>query len=129
MRVLVDTHVWLWMWGEPERLRNEARTVLEDPATELHVSAVSAWEIATKFEAGRLRLPTSAETWLADPRHRRDAIELPIGFAHAIRAATLPPHHRDPFDRMLVAQAQTEGLVLVSADRQLEPYDVERLPA
>ena len=79
MRVLVDTHVWLWMWGEPERLRNEARTVLEDPATELHVSAVSAWEIATKFEAGGLRLPTSAETWLADPRHRRDAIELPIG--------------------------------------------------
>ena len=129
MRVLVDTHVWLWMWGEPERLRNEARTVLEDPATELHVSAVSAWEIATKFGAGRLRLPTSAEAWLADPRHRRDVIELPIGFAHAIRAATLPPHHRDPFDRMLVAQAQTEGLVLVSADRQLEPYEVERLPA
>ena len=56
-------------------------------------------------------------------------IELPIGFAHAIRAATLPPHHRDPFDRMLVAHAQTEGLVLVSADRQLEPYEVERLPA
>jgi PIN domain nuclease of toxin-antitoxin system len=66
MRVLLDTQVWLWMWGEPERLRNEARTIV-DPATELHVSAVSAWEIATKFNAGRLRLPNSAEAWLSDP--------------------------------------------------------------
>ncbi len=129
MNVLVDTHVWLWMWGEPEQLRNEARSVLEDPATKLHVSAVSAWEIATKAAAGRLRLPTSAETWLTDARHRRDVTEVPITFAHAIRAGSLPPHHRDPFDRMLVAQAQSEGLVLVSADRQLEPYEVELLPA
>ncbi len=129
MRVLIDTHVWLWMWSEPERLRNAARTTLEDPATELLVSAVTAWEIATKAAAGRLRLPTSPETWLSDPRHRRDVTELPITFAHAIRAGGLPQHHRDPFDRMLVAQAQVEGLVLVSADRQLERYDVERLPA
>ena len=129
MRVLLDTHVWLWMWGEPERIRNEARTVIEDPATELHVSAVSAWEITTKFTAGRLKLPTSAEAWLADPSHRRDLTELPITFAHAIRAGTLPPHHRDPFDRMLVAQAQVEGLVLLSADRRLDAYEVESLPA
>ena len=117
------------MWGEPERLRNEARTILEDPATELHVSAVSAWEISTKSAADRLRLPTSAEAWLSDPRHRRDVTELPISFAHAIRAGILPPHHRDPFDRMLVAQAIAEGLVLVSADRQLSAYEVESLPA
>ena len=129
MRVLLDTHVWLWMWGEPERLRNEARTIVEDPATELHVSAVSAWEIATKSGVGRLRLPTSAEAWLSDPRHRRDVTELPISFSHAIRAGSLPPHHRDPFDRMLVAQAQVEGLVLMSADRQLAAYEVESIPA
>lgn len=129
MRILLDTHVWLWMWGEPERLRNRARTILEDPATELHVSAVSAWEIATKSAAGRLRLPASAEDWLLDPRHRRDVRELPISFAHAIRAATLPPHHRDPFDRMLVAQAQAEGLTLMSADRQLAAYAVDAIPA
>ena len=129
MRVLLDTHVWLWMWGEPERIRNEARTVIEDPATELHVSAISAWEITTKFAAGRLKLPTSAEAWLADPAHRRELSELPITFAHAIRAGGLPPHHRDPFDRMLVAQAQVEGLVLMSADRKLDAYDVESLPA
>ena len=129
LRVLLDTHVWLWMWSEPERLRNAARSVLEDPSTELHVSAVSAWEIATKSGLGRLKLPTSADVWLADPRHLRDVTELPISFSHAIRSSALPPHHRDPFDRMLVAQAQAEGLVLVSADRQLAAYDVESLPA
>jgi PIN domain nuclease of toxin-antitoxin system len=129
MRVLLDTHVWLWMWGEPERLRNEARTIVEDPATELNVSAVSAWEIATKHAAGRLTLPTSPQEWLTDPRHRRDVIELPISFAHAIRAGTLPSHHRDPFDRMLVAQAQIEGLVLISADQKIASYEVEAIPA
>jgi len=129
MRVLLDTHVWLWMWGEPERLRNEARTIVEDPATELFVSAVSAWEIATKHAAGRLRLPATAEEWLLDPRHRRDVTELPITFDHAIRAGGLPPHHRDPFDRMLVAQAQVEGLVLASADPKLAAYEIESLPA
>lgn len=129
MRVLLDTHVWLWMWGEPDKIRNEARNVVEDPATELHVSAASAWEIATKVASGRLRLPSSAEAWLSDSRHRRDVTDVPISFEHAIRAAGLPPHHRDPFDRMLVAQAQAEGLVLVSADAQLEPYEVERLQA
>ncbi len=129
MRVLLDTHVWLWMWGEPERLRNEVRTILEDPATELNVSAVSAWEIATKHAAGRLRLPSPAEEWLTEPRHRQEVTELPITFAHAIRAGALPPHHRDPFDRMLVAQAQIEGLILVSADSKVTAYEVESLRA
>jgi PIN domain nuclease of toxin-antitoxin system len=129
VRILVDTHVWLWMWGEPERLRNDARTLLEDSANELNVSAASAWEIATKHAAGRLRLPTSAEAWLTDPVHRDDVTELPITFAHAIRAGILPPHHGDPFDRMLVAQAQLEGLVLVTADPKIAAYDVDRLPA
>ena len=129
MRVLLDTHVWLWMWGEPERLRNDARTIVEDPETELHVSVASAWEIATKSAVGRLELPGGADAWLSEPRHRRDVTELPITFEHAIRAGGLPPHHRDPFDRMLVAQAQAEGLVLMSADRQLSTYDVESMPA
>jgi len=129
MKVLLDTHIWLWMWGEPERIRNDARTLIEDPTTELAVSAVSAWEIATKHTAGRLKLPTPAEAWLADPRHLRDVTELPITLAHATRAGTLPPHHRDPFDRMLVAQAQLESLALVTADPRLSRYDVEVLPA
>ncbi len=96
---------------------------------DVHVSAVSAWEIATKHAAGRLKLPASAEVWLSDPRHRRDVTELPISFEHVVRAGALPTHHRDPFDRMLVAQAQSEELVLVSADRQFAAYEVPRLPA
>ncbi len=129
MRVLLDTHVWLWMWGEPQRLRKEARDVLEDPATDLHVSAVSAWEVATKHAAGRLRLPTGPDEWLTDERHLDDVVEVPIRFAHAIRAAGLPPHHRDPFDRILIAQAQIEALVLVSADIKLAAYAVDTLRA
>lgn len=127
LRLLLDTHVWLWMRGDPERFPGEVRSLLEDPATELHVSAVSAWEIATKEAAGRLRLPLPAAEWLMDPDRRQGLRELPITFAHAIRAGTLPRHHRDPFDRMLVAQAQIEGLTLASADVTLAAYDVTLL--
>ena len=129
MRVLLDTHVWLWMWSQPQALRNETRALLEDPTTEVCVSAVSAWEISTKEAAGRLRLPTAAASWLADPRHRDDVVELPITFEHAIRAGELPPHHRDPWDRMLVAQAQAEAIPLVTADQSIVAYEVEVLRA
>lgn len=129
MRVLIDTHVWLWMWSEPEKLRNEARTIVEDPGTELHVSAVSAWEIAVKAQAGRLRLSADPSDWLADPRRLADITQLPITFAHASRAGSLPPNHRDPFDRMLVAQALVEGLPLMTADPELAAYPVDVIPA
>lgn len=129
MRYLLDTNVWLWMWTEPEKLRTEARMIIEDPANELHVSAVSAWEIATKASAGRLTLPTSVGEWLADPRHLAEVTQLPITFAHASRAGTLPPVHRDPFDRMLVAQAQIENLTVITADAQVAAYAVEAVRA
>lgn len=129
MRVLLDTHVWLWMWGEPERIRNEAREIVEDAGTELVVSAASAWEISVKAAAGRLRLPSAPESWLADPRHRRDVTELPITFDHATRAGGLPDHHRDPFDRMLAAQAMVEGLPVVTADPKLAAYEIEVIRA
>ena len=129
MRVLVDTHVWLWMWSEPEKLRNETRTILEDPETDLHVSAVSAWEISVKAHAGRLRLPTDAGDWLADARHLADVTQLPIMFAHASRAGSLPAHHRDPFDRMLVAQALVEGLTIVTRDPVFAAYNVPLVSA
>jgi PIN domain nuclease of toxin-antitoxin system len=129
VRVLVDTHVWLWMWGEPRKLRSEARDVLEDSSTTIVVSAVSAWEIAVKEAAGRLRLPGSAATWLADTRHLADVEPLSITFAHAARAGALPPIHRDPFDRMLVAQAQIDHLVIATADPRVAAYEVDTLRA
>lgn len=115
------------MWGEPQRLKPHARDILEDASTDVYVSAASAWEIATKAAAGRLRLPAPADEWLADPRHLEDVVEVPIRFPHAVRAATLPQHHRDPFDRMLVAQAQLEDLRLISADPKLAAYEVETI--
>jgi len=126
---LLDTNVWLWMWNEPENLRSEARQIIEDPAHALFVSAVSAWEIATKAAAGRLTLPTSVGEWLADPRHLAEVTQLPITFAHASRAGTLPAIHRDPFDRMLVAQAQIEHLTVVTADAQVASYDIQAVRA
>lgn len=125
MSYLLDTQVWLWMRNEPEKLRNEARTLVENPRNRLHISAATAWEIATKASAGRLRLPVTAEDWLTDARRLADVTPLSITFAHAARAGMLPRLHRDPFDRMLVAQAQLEGLTIITADAQIATYDID----
>lgn len=125
MSYLLDTQVWLWMRNEPEKLRSEARTIIEHPENRLHISAATAWEIATKATVGRLRLPVAAEDWLTDARRLVDVTQLPITFAHAARAGMLPRLHRDPFDRMLVAQAQLEGLTLITSDAQVAAYDID----
>ena len=120
--LLLDTHIFLWWRGEPSRLIS---TVVSRIATAdlVFVSVASAWEAAIKRSLGRLDLPdTMAAGVLASGFQ-----QLLISFSHAERAAALPPHHLDPFDRMLVAQAQAEGLTLVTRDRLLEPYDVEIL--
>jgi len=124
LRVLLDTHSWLWMVGEPDRLSDQGRQLLHDPRNELFFSAASAWEIAIKYETGKLRLPRPPTAllggWLAEDR----LSALPILLAHALHAGELPPHHLDPFDRLLIAQARIEGLTLLTADRRLAKYDV-----
>ena len=124
MRVLLDTHSWLWMVGDASRLRESSRRLLRDPANELFLSAASAWEMAIKFASGKLRLPQPPAAlitqWMAEVRLGA----LPILHAHALRAGELPPHHRDPFDRLLIAQAQIEGLTVLTADRAFAKYDV-----
>lgn len=125
MRYLLDTHVWLWMLAAPERLGRAARSVIEDPANRLLLSAASSWEIAIKYAMGRLVLPAAPEIYVPD-RMRLTGVEgLAIEHRHATRVASLPAHHRDPFDRMLIAQAQVEGVAVVTADAALEPYGVE----
>ena len=121
-RLLLDTHVFLWWRGEPSRF---ASTVRESIATAdiVFVSAATAWEAAIKASLGRLELPDTIEAGVLASGFEK----LLITFSHAERAAALPPHHRDPFDRMLIAQAQAEGLTLVTRDRLLQPYDVEIL--
>lgn len=121
-RLLLDTHVFLWWRGEPARLAPEVRSRIST-ADIVFVSAASAWEAAIKASMGRLDLPDTVEAGVLASGFER----LLITFSHAERAAGLPPHHRDPFDRMLVAQAQAEGLTLVTHDGLLKSYDVEIL--
>lgn len=121
-RLLLDTHVFLWWRGEPSRLSPEVRSRIAT-AELVFVSAASAWEAGIKVALGRLILPDTIEAGVLASGFEK----LLITFPHAERAASLPVHHRDPFDRMLVAQAQIEDLTLVTHDGLLRPYDVEIL--
>ena len=127
MRLLLDTHTLLWwLQGDPA-LPLRARKSISSRSHTIYVSAASAWEIATKFRIGKL--PQGAE--LASRFESVIASEsfesLPISSSHGVRAGKLPGPHRDPFDRMLIAQAQTEDLILVSNDRIFDEYKLQRL--
>ncbi|MBI4540984.1 MAG: type II toxin-antitoxin system VapC family toxin [Gemmatimonadetes bacterium] len=127
MRVLLDTQCWLWMQVSPERLGRKALDLVEDPDNVLYLSAASAWEIAIKFALGRLPLPAPPEQYVPARIQVSGVEPLFVTVVHALRVATLPFHHRDPFDRLLVAQAQLEGLPILTADDQFEAYHVELL--
>lgn len=129
MRILLDTQVWLWMLAAPERLSPESRTLLVAAETELLFSAVSAWEIAIKHGLGKLQLPESPAKYIPRMMVRTSVAPLPIHHRHALHVASLPEYHRDPFDRLLVAQAQLESVPIISADRHFRHYDVDVLPA
>lgn len=127
VRLLLDTHALLFALGAANKLSATARAALEDPATTLLVSSVCAWEISIKHHLGKL---PDAETVLRDYElnlARLGAEELPIRAEHAIRAGALPLYHRDPFDRMLVAQAQEEHASLVTNDPQIREYSLETI--
>jgi PIN domain nuclease of toxin-antitoxin system len=100
-------------------------SLLESPSNDLVLSAVSSWEISIKYALGKLSLPEPPSRYVPSRMTASGSRGLAIEHAHAVRVAELPPHHRDPFDRLLVAQAQIEKLILVTADRQFEPYDVD----
>lgn len=127
MRILLDTHVWLWLQHAPERLGREALALLEDLDNELFLSAASAWEIAIKHALGKLPLPEVPAEYMPSRMATSGTASLPVTTRHALHVAMLPTHHRDPFDRLLVAQAQLEGMTLVTADRQFRPYGLELL--
>ena len=121
MNLLLDTHVLLWAAGEPYRLPAKARSMIEDPTSELVYSAVSLWEVAIKNSLGR-------DDFRVDPRVLRRGLlehnytELVVTGAHAVAVTTLPPVHKDPFDRLLVAQAQIEGMTLLTVDEVVGRY-------
>lgn len=121
MKVLLDTHLLLWAAGEPGKLSSAARAVIEDNDNELLFSAASIWEVAIKAGLGR-------DDFALDPRLLRRALldnlysELPVTGEHAAATAGLPPIHKDPFDRVLVAQSQVEGVMLLTADEVVARY-------
>jgi PIN domain nuclease of toxin-antitoxin system len=129
MRILVDTQCWLWMSSSPDRLSVRAREVVEDTANELLFSAASAWEIAIKHALGKLRLPEPPQRYVPSRVETLRTRPLDIDQSHALRVAILPPHHRDPFDRLLVAQAQIEDIPILTADPVFALYHVAVLEA
>ena len=127
MRYLLDTHVFLWLLGTPQLVPERLRDELAQPESELLVSAVSALEVATKVRLGKLDPARHlVATWSARVQDLR-AVELPVSTEHALLAGSLDWPHRDPFDRLLVAQALAEDVPLVSADDTLDRYGVRRL--
>jgi PIN domain nuclease of toxin-antitoxin system len=126
VRLLLDTHVFLWLLAEPERLGQQIGP-LEDRGNELFLSAASSWEIAIKAQLGRLDLPDDPRRYVPDRMRAIGADPLAIEHNHALAVCDLPPLHRDPFDRLLVAQARDLRMRIVTADAQIARYDVETL--
>ncbi len=124
MKLLLDTHVWLWLQDQTDRL-GDALVLLEDNDNDLLLSAASSWEISIKWSLGKLGLTDPPDTYVPDRMISSGVMGLPVQHAHGLAVAHLPPHHRDPFDRLLVAQARMEGLTLVTADEALQAYDVD----
>ena len=127
-RLLLDTHALLWVAEGGGRLRSDTFNDINDLSNEVYVSAVSIWEIAIKLTSGR-HPPVSDLEIVLEALARYSFTELRVSFRHAELAGNLPPHHRDPFDRMLIAQAQAEGLTLVTDDSQISRYDVPVMAA
>ena len=125
MRLLLDTHAFLWWVSDFRHIAESARRAIAAPDSEVFVSAVSGWEIAIKKAKGRLAAPDNLAVVVEEKRFAH----LPLTFDQAECAAALPPHHRDPFDRMLIAQARAEGLILVTRDSRIPLYDVPTLRA
>jgi PIN domain nuclease of toxin-antitoxin system len=125
MRALLDTQIFLWWINQDQRLSRECSEIIADASNEILFSAVSGWEIAIKASRGRLSLPDDTEPYILAQVSLNHFEALPIGLNHALRVHHLPDHHKDPFDRMLVAQAQIEELALLSADPQIARYAVK----
>jgi PIN domain nuclease of toxin-antitoxin system len=128
VRVLLDTHIFLWLNTEPERL-GECLPLVEDSGSELFFSAASSWEIAVKHGLGRLPLPEPPERYVPSRMRAVGVVAHAVEHTHALAVAALPPLHRDPFDRMLVAQARLLDVPILTADPIMAQYPVQTLMA
>ena len=127
MRLLLDTSIVLWSVAERYKLNSRATELLSSKASDLYLSSATAWEIAIKYALGTLKLHAAPAVFIPEVIQGLGMHALDITPVHAIEAGRLPQYHRDPFDRMLIAQAQTDSLVLLTADRIFEKYKVEQV--
>ena len=125
MKLLLDTHTFLWWTTDEPQMSATALDLIADSRNTLYWSAASSWEVSIKYALGRLPLPDAPEQFLPAELGRNRIESLPIVDAHAFQAGLLPRHHRDPFDRMLVAQAQVEAFGLITNDANIRRYDVD----
>ena len=127
MKILVDTHIFLWAISDDSRLSNVHRAFYLDPANDLYLSVASIWEMLIKAGLGKLPLPAPAAGYIVKQMEKNRLLTLAIRLSHLAALEALPPLHRDPFDRMLVAQARAESMPILSADSNLPKYGIEVL--
>jgi PIN domain nuclease of toxin-antitoxin system len=125
VKLLLDTHAFLWLMEEPEKLSRKALKACQDRRNELYLSVVSAWEMQIKQQLGKLRLKASLRTIIQQQQEKNKLQILVVKLEHVLALANLPSHHGDPFDRLLIAQAQVEGAFLVSSDPLVTQYPVK----
>jgi PIN domain nuclease of toxin-antitoxin system len=125
MRILIDTHIFLWFINNDPQLSPTAKTILESDV-DLLLSIASLWEIAIKVSTGKMTLPKPFEIFIPEQLQHNEISILPIATEHLTYITTLPFHHRDPFDRLLIAQSIIEGIPIVSVDAAFDPYKVDR---
>lgn len=125
MRALLDTHAFLWWITDDPRLSRKARQIISDGENELFLSAASGWEIAIKAKLGKLQLPDNLEGFIAEQMALNAIESLPVKMSHVLHVYKFPNYHRDPFDRMLIAQGQLENLPILTVDPQIARYTVK----
>ena len=125
MKILLDTHAFLWLVSDHSRLSDKAKAVFLDNSNDLYLSAVSGFEIAVKHGLGKLKLSESPMDFVSRRIENNNLIELPITMEHATNLQNLPLIHRDPFDRLLISQSMVESIPLLSADKQISAYSIE----
>ncbi len=127
MTYLLDTGVWLWSVGEPARIPHRVQDVIADRGHDVFLSAVTSWEVAIKAASGKLRLPEPPDLYVPRRMASQGLRPLAVSHQHALAVFTLPAHHRDPFDRLLIAQAKVEDMTLITANRMFQQYPVQLL--
>jgi PIN domain nuclease of toxin-antitoxin system len=124
MNLLLDTHAFLWWVTDNPQLSPIVRSIIIDPSNTIYFSVISAWEIIIKYQTGKLTLPETATTYISSRLAANNFSTLPVEMSHVLKVASLPNHHRDPFDRLLIAQSQVQQISIATVDTLIRQYPV-----